>query len=597
MMRTGNHSRIFAVVTLAAVLSCSWISPIRALGLPLPQPGSLVVSITSPSPGSAVSGRIAVSASVTAVGLLVGGVQFKLDGGNLGAEDTTAPYSVSWNTTAAVNSSHTLTAVARDPLGLLFFNSDPVTVTVSNAPPADTTPPSVSITSPANGATVSGTIQVSATASDNVGVAGVQFFVDGSALGSEDTTSPYAVPWNTTTASNGSHRLTATARDAAGNRATSSQVSVTVSNAPPADTTPPTVSITSPANGATVSGTIQVSATASDNVGVAGVQFFVDGSALGSEDTTSPYAVSWNTTTASNGSHTLTATARDAAGNRTTSAQVTVNVSNAPPSNTTRFEESAATLTPAGAWSEIGSASAGAALSGDRAVFASASGARATFTFTGTGVSWIGLRCEICGFANVFLDGALVGTIDTYAASRPSTSEALFTRSGLTSGSHTLAIEATGTQNAASGGANVLVDAFDVEGAAPGGGTGAKRIEENDPAVSYTGTWLTQRREDLSGGSIVEASEANATASLTFSGTEASWIGFKGPWAGIAEVYVDGALKATVDTYSPTEQAQVMMYSTGSLPAGSHTIMVKGTGTWSSSSASAWVVVDAFDVK
>jgi Bacterial Ig domain len=499
MMRTGNHSRTFAVVTLAAVLSCSWISPIRALGLPLPQPGSLVVSITSPSPGSTVSGTIAVSASVTAVGLLVGGVQFKLDGGNLGAEDTTAPYSVSWNTTAAVNGSHTLTAVARDPLGLLFFNSDPVTVTVSNAPPADTTPPSVSITSPANGATVSGTIQVSATASDNVGVAGVQFFVDGAALGSEDTTSPYAVSWNTTTVANGSHSLTATARDAAGNRATSAQVSVTVSNAPP--------------------------------------------------------------------------------------------------SNTTRFEESAATLTPAGAWSEIDSASAGAALSGDRAVFASASGARATFTFTGTGVSWIGLRCEICGFANVFLDGALVGTIDTYAASRPSTSEALFTRSGLTSGSHTLAIEATGTQNAASGGANVLVDAFDVVGAAPGGGTGAKRIEENDPAVSYTGTWLTQRREDLSGGSIVEASEANATASLTFSGTEASWIGFKGPWAGIAEVYVDGALKATVDTYSPTEQAQVMMYSTGSLPAGSHTIMVKATGTWSSSSASAWVVVDAFDVK
>ena len=122
MMRTGYHSswrRIFAVATLATALSCSWISTLQALELPLPQPGSLVVRITSPSPGSTVSGTITVSASVTAVGLLVGGVQFKLDGAKLGAEDTTAPYSVSWSTTATSNGSHTLTAVARDPLGVV----------------------------------------------------------------------------------------------------------------------------------------------------------------------------------------------------------------------------------------------------------------------------------------------------------------------------------------------------------------------------------------------------------------------------------------------------------------------------------------------
>src|SRR2546427_5863035 len=88
----------------------------------------------------------------------------------------------------------------------------------------------------------------------------------------------------------------------------------------PADTTPPTVSITSPTGGSTVSATITVSGTASDNVGVAGVQFKLDGANLGAEDTASPYSVSWNTTTATNGSHTLTAVARDAAGNTTTSA-------------------------------------------------------------------------------------------------------------------------------------------------------------------------------------------------------------------------------------------------------------------------------------
>src|SRR5207302_207947 len=110
-----------------------------------------------------------------------------------------------------------------------------------------------------------------------------------------------------------SHTLTAIARDAAGNRTTSSAVTVTV------DTIAPAVSVTSPANGAFATGTIAVSATASDNVGVVGVQFRLDGANLGAEVTAAPYAVSWNTTTATNGSHTLTAIARDTAGNKTTS--------------------------------------------------------------------------------------------------------------------------------------------------------------------------------------------------------------------------------------------------------------------------------------
>jgi hypothetical protein len=94
------------------------------------------------------------------------------------------------------------------------------------------------------------------------------------------------------------------------------------------DTTPPTVSITAPTLGATVSGTITVSANASDTVGVAGVQFKVDGANLGAEDTSSPYSVSLNTTTLANGSHTLTAVARDTANNTATSAGVSISVSN-----------------------------------------------------------------------------------------------------------------------------------------------------------------------------------------------------------------------------------------------------------------------------
>ena len=86
--------------------------------------------------------------------------------------------------------------------------------------------------------------------------------------------------------------------------------------------------MTAPTAGATVSGTITIIANASDNVGVAGVQFKRDGANLGAEDTTPPYAISLNTTSVLNGSHALTAVARDADGNRTTAAAVTVTVSN-----------------------------------------------------------------------------------------------------------------------------------------------------------------------------------------------------------------------------------------------------------------------------
>jgi len=97
----------------------------------------------------------------------------------------------------------------------------------------------------------------------------------------------------------------------------------------PADATPPTVSLTAPAAGGTVSGTAAtLSATAADNVAVSKVDFFVDGALVGT-DTSSPYSIGWNSTTVANGSHTFTARATDSSGNATTSAAVTATVSNA----------------------------------------------------------------------------------------------------------------------------------------------------------------------------------------------------------------------------------------------------------------------------
>ncbi|MGA7240081.1 MAG: TIGR03790 family protein, partial [Bryobacteraceae bacterium] len=208
-----------------------------------------------------------------------------------------------------------------------FYGSDDVingfTVTGRAAGP-DTTPPVVTMTAPANGSFVNGgAVTVTATATDNVAVSTVQFKVDGANLGGPATGAgpSYSVSWNTAGLATGPHTLSAVASDAAGNTAASS-ISVTM------DTTPPTVSVTAPASGATVGGTVAVSANATDSAGITGVQFQVDGANLGGVIAGAPYSVSWNTVGVANGLHTLSATASDTAGNTATSS-VSITVNNA----------------------------------------------------------------------------------------------------------------------------------------------------------------------------------------------------------------------------------------------------------------------------
>jgi hypothetical protein len=145
---------------------------------------------------------------------------------------TTAVWTqVTWNAAASAGHSVTLTVTNHDD----NFSGDATftyvdDVTVATGGPADTTPPTTSITAPANGATVSGTVSVTASASDNVGVTKVEFYLD-SVLKSTSTTSPYSWSFNTTTVANGSHTLQSKAYDAAGNIGSSATISVTVSNA------------------------------------------------------------------------------------------------------------------------------------------------------------------------------------------------------------------------------------------------------------------------------------------------------------------------------------------------------------------------------
>jgi hypothetical protein len=165
--------------------------------------------------------------------------------------------------------------------------------------------------------------------SDNVGVANYNVYRSTTSGFTPSAANRIAQPAGTSYTDSGlaagTYYYKVTAQDAAGNLSASS---AEASGTATADTTAPSVSVTAPTNGATVSGTVTVTASASDNVGVAGVQFLLDGVNLGAEDTASPYSVSWDTAAASNGTHTLTARARDAAGNATTSAAVTVTVNN-----------------------------------------------------------------------------------------------------------------------------------------------------------------------------------------------------------------------------------------------------------------------------
>lgn len=163
-------------------------------------------------------------------------------------------------------------------------------------------------------------VNLSWTAStDDIAVTGYTVLRDGTPIGS-----PTNASFNDTAVTLGaSYTYQVTARDAAGNISPeSNSAAITV-----VDVTKPTVNLTAPANDAVVNGTVALTATAADNAGVAGVQFKVGSADIGSEDTTSPYQASWNSASVADGSYTLTAVARDAAGN-TEQSSVNITVQN-----------------------------------------------------------------------------------------------------------------------------------------------------------------------------------------------------------------------------------------------------------------------------
>jgi len=273
------------------------------------------VSVTAPANGATVAGTVTITASATD-NSSVSKVEFFVDGA-LHLTDTTSPYAVSWSTRPLPNGSHILTAKAYDPFGNVG-SSAPVTVTLNN----DFDGPVTTITAPQAGATVAGTVTLSATAIDQSTVSRVEFFVNGVLLAS-DTSAPYAVSWNSRAVPNGAQTLTARGVDSWGQGATSAPVQVTTSN----DFSPPQVSVTAPAEGATVEGIVTITATAIDQSAISRVEFFVNGALIAS-DTSAPYSVSWNSRALPNGTHTLTARGVDTWNQSAVSAPVQVTINN-----------------------------------------------------------------------------------------------------------------------------------------------------------------------------------------------------------------------------------------------------------------------------
>jgi len=279
------------------------------------------ISIVNPQGGQQVQDTVKVLASA-ADDRIVQNVVFFVNGDSV-FNDNVYPYEYNWITTNLADStSHSIFAKAFDQSGNWAL-SVPVTVTVF--PRGDRTPPVLTLLYPTAGDVLSGTVDVSIDASDNIGVTLIEFYVNGN-LVDTDNSAPWGFTWNTTTLPVGTHSLFVKGFDAAGNVGSIPSTTFTIADDP--DVTPPTLTLLYPAVGSTVQGTVNVVVDVIDDVGVDSVQFFVDG-ILETTDFDEPWGFPWNTAPYDSGStHTLYMKGFDPAGNVGTAGPSSFTVTN-----------------------------------------------------------------------------------------------------------------------------------------------------------------------------------------------------------------------------------------------------------------------------
>lgn len=213
---------------------------------------------------------------------------------------------------------------------------------------------------------------------------------------------------------------------------------------------------------------------------------------------------------------------------------------------------------------------------------ADTAGATASFSFSGSSVSWLTRTAPDGGTATVSIDGVAKGTVDLYA---PEAGFASFPFAGLTSGGHRITVTVGSGRNASATGGRVAVDGFRI---------GATTIQDAAVSVGY-GSWAGARSARSAGAQYRASAEAGATATFAFTGSSVGWVTATGPRAGKARVFIDGVDRGMVDLYSPTRRLRVLK-PYGGLSDAEHTITIQALGTRNAAASGAHVAVDGFQV-
>lgn len=264
-----------------------------------------------------------------------------------------------------------------------------------------------------------------------------------------------------------------------------------------------------------------------------------------------------------------------------------------------RIEETGSTVSFSGTWTPSDS---NAGWSGGAAVQSATAGAAVSVIFSGTSIRWIGSRGRGMGIASVSVDGGPTRDVDLYAHPNDEVHTPVVTLYGLANSQHTLTIQVTGRKNNEALGNTVVIDAFDVQP-----GFTVSHWQDTNPGLAFSGGWTKSSQNFPWSGSGVsnlpelpvtaqETTNAGATLTVPFRGTGISWIGYRGPDAGIATVQIDGGGASEVDMFNATAKFQPIVFTATGLSDANHTLVITATGRKNAGATAARVVVDALDV-
>lgn len=214
------------------------------------------------------------------------------------------------------------------------------------------------------------------------------------------------------------------------------------------------------------------------------------------------------------------------------------------------------------------------------------------FRFTGTQAKIYGIKGNWCGLADVQVDFGSKQTIDTYAQTTQAQAE-LFDTGVLPYGTHTITLTVRGEKNPASSGAWIEFDKVVIEDSS-GNPQAEETIVWNDdnPNISKFSTWTHQSVLGSYHDDDTSSNTWQASMSFTFNGTHAKIFGLKAAWTGIADIQIDGTTVATIDTYSPNTQFQALLFDTGVLTQGNHTVKMIVKSAKNSASSGRWIEYD-----